>query len=236
MYSYLPEDDAAPIFEAIGFDTVEFVEEDGAQAYLLRTKEDCLVVCRGTEPNEWNDIKADANAVLEVAETVGKVHRGFKREVDDLWPPLEKALAAETRQVWFTGHSLGGAMATICAGRCYLSHIPIEPVEVQTFGSPRVGNKEYVNYAGVRHLRWVNNNDVVTRVPPAWLGYTHTGVQRYFNTYGQMRRLAKWQRVKDRWRGFIAGLKVKRLDHFSDHAIASYVENVAGLIEVPKKR
>ena len=50
-----------------------------------------------------------------IAETAGRVHRGFKREVDDLWPRLEQALVNNTRPLWFAGHSLGGAMATICA-------------------------------------------------------------------------------------------------------------------------
>ena len=81
---------------------------------------DVVIACRGTEPNETNDIKADIDAAKVVAETVGHVHRGFKREVDELWPMIEKSLQAnKTKKVWFCGHSLGGAMATICAGRCF---------------------------------------------------------------------------------------------------------------------
>ncbi len=67
----------------------------------------------------------DLGAVI--GETVGWVHRGFKREVDDLWPRLEQALVNNTRTLWFTGHSLGGAMAAICAGRCTLSYIRSNP-------------------------------------------------------------------------------------------------------------
>ena len=41
---------------------------------------------------------------------------------------IEKSLKAnKTKKVWFCGHSLGGAMATICAGRCFLSEIPSMP-------------------------------------------------------------------------------------------------------------
>ena len=74
-----------------------------------------LPACRGTEPHDWNDVRADLDLGKAVAETVGWVHRGFKREVDDLWPRLEQALVNNTRSLWFTGHSLGGAMAAICA-------------------------------------------------------------------------------------------------------------------------
>ena len=169
MLSYLPDAEAQPVFLDLGFDAVRYIERDGAQAYELMNDVDVVVVCRGTEPNEWNDIKADANALTDLAETVGRVHRGFKREVDDIWPELEETLDDERRNVWFTGHSLGGAMATICAGRCKLSDIAAVPVETVTFGSPRVGTMRYVQNAGITHLRWVNNNDIVTRVPPTWL-------------------------------------------------------------------
>ncbi|MEL6893315.1 MAG: lipase family protein, partial [Actinomycetota bacterium] len=166
MLSYLPDVEAQPVLLSVGFQDVKYIERDGAQAYELGNEHDVVVVCRGTEPNEWNDIKADANAFTDLAETVGRVHRGFKREVDDIWPTLEETLRDETRRVWFAGHSLGGAMAQICAGRCQLSDIAAVPHEVHTFGSPRVGTKRYIQHADVQHIRWVNNNDIVTRVPP----------------------------------------------------------------------
>ena len=226
MLSYLVDAEARPVFESLGFSEVRYIERDGAQAYELGNDVDMVVACRGTEPNEWNDIKADANAWTDLAETVGRVHRGFKREVDDIWPELEETLSDETRDVWFCGHSLGGAMATICAGRCKLSDIAAVPREVVTFGSPRVGTKRYVQHAGIRHVRWVNNNDIVTRVPPTWLQYRHTGERRYMDRNGDLRRLTRQQRAKDRWAGFWGGLKARRFDHFTDHGIALYVENM----------
>ncbi len=226
MLSYLPDDQANPVFHDVGFDEVRYIERDGAQAYELGTERDLVIVCRGTEPNEWNDIKADANALTDLAETVGRVHRGFKREVDDIWPELEESLRDEERNVWFCGHSLGGAMAQICAGRCQLSDIAAVPTEVVTFGSPRVGTKRYIQHAKVRHLRWVNNNDIVTRVPPRWLRYRHTGTRMYLNSTGEFKRYTPAQRGKDRWAGFWAGVKQRKFDHFSDHAIAAYVAHI----------
>ena len=111
-----------------------------------------MIVCRGTEPNDWNDIRADLDLALVIAETAGRVHRGFKREVDDLWPRLEQALVNNTQPLWFTGHSLGGAMATICASRCKLSYIQSNPRALYTFGSPRVGNRRYVELRPIRSV------------------------------------------------------------------------------------
>ena len=154
----------------MGFPEIRYYDRDGAQAYIFGNDDDRVIVCRGTEPNDWNDIKADLDLATVIAETAGRVHRGFKREVDDLWPRLEQALVNNTRPLWFTGHSLGGAMATICAGRCQLSYIQSNPRALYTYGSPRVGNRRYVNYVHIEAYRWVNNNDIVTRVPPCVAG------------------------------------------------------------------
>jgi triacylglycerol lipase len=226
MLSYLHDDEAQPVFREVGFTEVTYIEHDGSQAYELSNEYDMVVVCRGTEPNEWNDIKADANALTDLAETVGRVHRGFKREVDDIWPELEESLRNETRNVWFCGHSLGAAMAQICAGRCQLSDISAVPREVVTFGSPRVGTKAYIQHSSVRHLRWVNNNDIVTRVPPRWLRYRHTGTRMYLDSEGNVKNFNPAQRGRDRWAGFWNGLKQRKFDHFSDHAIAAYTSHI----------
>ena len=229
--AYLAEESAAQIVDDIGLRETLFFDRDGSQAYVFKTDTDCIVACRGTEPHEWNDIKADVDAVTAVAETVGRVHRGFKKEVDDLWPRLEEALIQNDKTLWFTGHSLGGAMATICAGRCYLSHIKSTPSELFTFGSPRVGNKRYVNHVKLTHYRWVNNNDIVTRVPWAWMGYRHTGTQMYLDSSGKLRPMSKAQRAKDRWRGFWMGIKKGKVDHFSDHAMVDYIRYIDAALQ-----
>ena len=229
MIAYLPRAEAEHAAATIGFSATTFVDRDGAQAYLFENDRDRVLACRGTEPNEWNDIKADANALTDLAETVGRVHRGFKREVDDIWPHIEPLLTApDERDLWFTGHSLGGAMAQLAAGRCELAHIPATPDAVFTFGSPRTGDRRYVASHRVPHIRWVNNNDIVATVPPTWLRYHHRGNRIYISSNGTIHdRFAKRDRVKDQWRGFWLALKRRKVDHFSDHAIAAYVAHIA---------
>ncbi len=225
--SYLQPHAVNHYIPRLGLQLEHFADRNGAQAYVFGNESDIIVACRGTEPNDWNDVKADVNALTVLAETVGRVHRGFKQEVDDLWPALEAEIAEDDRTLWFTGHSLGGAMATISAGRCFLAHIPATPQAVYTYGAPRVGTSRYINNVDVDLTRWVNNNDIVPRVPPTWMGYRHTGRRMYINTYGKVRRMTKRQRVKDRWRGFFLGLREGKVDHFSDHSIARYIEHIA---------
>ncbi len=224
--SYLRAENAAATAKTIGFESSEFIDRDGSQAFVFETETDCVVACRGTEPHEWNDIKADIDAVSVAAETIGKVHRGFKKEVDDLWPILEDRLVSNQKTLWFCGHSLGGAMAAICAGRCYLSHIDSMPKGLFTYGSPRVGNMRYVNHVRLEYFRWVNNNDIVTHVPPSWMNYRHTGQEMYINAYGRVREMTGWQRTKDRWRGLVMGIKQGKIDSFADHSIDLYVSAI----------
>src|SRR4030095_15769133 len=189
MIAYNDEAEALRAAQAIGFSEAQLFDNDGAEAYRFRNEHDVVLACRGTEPTQWNDIQADANAVMSVLGTLGNVHSGFNREVDDLWPMLEDLLRDNTQPVWFCGHSLGGAMATICDFRCKTSAIASNPQELHTFGSPRVGCKKYIRHAEVTHYRWVHNNDVVTRVPPVWMGYRHAGNEIYLDRYGKIRKL-----------------------------------------------
>lgn len=224
MISYLSEKEVECIVDQLNFNDVHFHDRDGAQAYSFISDTDHVIACRGTEPNQWNDIKADLNALTVIAETIGRVHRGFKQEVDDLWPLLELALADNSKKLWFTGHSLGGAMAVICAGRCLLSHINSNPRQIYTYGSPRVGNKRYISHVSLDYFRWVNNNDLVTRVPPLWLGYRHCGKEMYLDAHGKLKQLTPLQRGKDRTKGFLKGLRDGEIDYFSDHRIDRYID------------
>lgn len=233
--AYMPPEPALSCVRTIGFSESLYFDHDGAQAYRFRNQHDCVVVCRGTQPNEWNDVKADVNAVTVLAETIGRVHSGFKQEVDNLWPTLERALADNQHPLWFAGHSLGGAMATICARRCKVSQITADPAGLFTFGSPRVGNRVYVNHCHLNHYRWVNNNDIVTRVPPAWWGYCHGGREMYIDCKGRVRDVDGWRRVVDRLRGFLRGLRRFSIDHFSDHSIEQYIDYLHTAVEKERR-
>jgi triacylglycerol lipase len=226
MISYHSEQLVNLYANQLNFDKVIFYEKDGSQAYSFINETDHVIACRGTEPNEWNDLKADIDATAALAETVGRVHRGFKQEVDDIWPVIEESIKNNRKNLWFTGHSLGGAMATICASRCLLSHIYSVPEQIQTFGSPRVGNMTYINHTKVDYMRWVNNNDIVTRVPPVWTGYRHAGTKMYLNSQGKLTTPTVPQLAQDRWKGFISGLRNGTIDYFSDHQISVYVDYI----------
>jgi len=227
--AYYNEKDAKSQAKKLGFTTTEFYEKDGAQAYRFMNKNDLVIACRGTEPTEFNDISADLKALPVMAETISRVHQGFKAEVDELWPAVTEDINRKAnlgKTLWFCGHSLGAAMATIMASRCLHDEELNDPVELYTFGSPRVGWRGYIKSLGVTHHRWKNNNDIVTTVPLWIMGYVHHGTEHYLNAYGNYRKPTGWQLVKDKFRGMWMGIKQGKIDNFGDHSMSEYIKHI----------
>lgn len=126
------------------------------------------------------------------------VHSGFLSAYDSVRGPVlglvDAALAGEDPQTWtvlLTGHSLGGALATLCAFD--LSHRSwgsraCPHLQMYNYGSPRVGNKAFAeayNEQVPNTWRIVNGNDAVTAVPRL-LGYCHVGHAVYLRPDGSI--------------------------------------------------
>ena len=72
-----------------------------------------------------------------------------------------------TYSVWFTGHSLGGALTVLTALDCRLSGI-VNQSQIYTFGQPRIGNGVFANVVDSflpNLYRVVNDVDPVPHVP-----------------------------------------------------------------------
>ena len=219
--AYLPPNIAKHEFNQIGYPHCQFVDNEGAQCYIVWNSKELVLVFRGTEANKWNDIKADINAWF-TPQKVGWCHMGFDKELQKLWYQIEWHIEAqaENKKLYITGHSLGGAMATICASKIEFYQVDF----LCTFGSPRVGNRKFVKNIPVEHHRYVNNNDIVTSVPPAIMTYKHHGKMKYINHYGKIRYMTVWQRLKDQLRGRWAAFKKKvPFDGAYDHSIKYYI-------------
>jgi|TARA_B100000242_G_C42932966_1_gene432672 triacylglycerol lipase len=209
----------------LGFSTVEFYDKKGAQAYRFMNKTDLIIACRGTEPTQWNDISADLKAIPVMAETVSRVHKGFKEEVDELWPMVCEDIDRKVnlkKNLWFCGHSLGAAMATIMASRAKHNDNLNDPIELYTYGSPRVGWSKYCKSLNVEHHRWRNNNDIVTKVPLWIMGYRHHGNLHYITSDCKIGKPG----FKDWCKGMWAGIKAKKFDSIGDHDIQAYHDQI----------
>ncbi|KAH7019590.1 Alpha/Beta hydrolase protein, partial [Ilyonectria destructans] len=110
-----------------------------------------------------------------IVDTTVLVHEGFLRGFDRLVPDLSRRIndlfnnrPPETIET--CGHSLGGALATLCALWCSIRW-PNVPITCLTLGSPRVGNAGFaIAFAGHTNIacyRLVIPSDPVPTVPNA---------------------------------------------------------------------
>jgi len=132
------------------------------------------LVFRGTRPgpHESADLKTvlggwAANLDYRLHDLGGyRVHRGFAREVEAVERSLrELALdhGAERKPLYLTGHSAGGALATLAARRLHERGVPVRGAVV--FSSPRVGDAAFAGTFPVPLVRIERRHDVVPHLP-----------------------------------------------------------------------
>lgn len=102
----------------------------------------------------------------------GNVHFGFDSVYMEVIDRIRQTLAGTdpNKPVYCTGHSLGGAVASLVAADLARDY----NVRVYTFGSPRVGDmtwRKWFNLAVQESVRVVLDNDLVPRLP--FFGYDH---------------------------------------------------------------
>jgi len=218
-----------------GFDQVHLISKEGAQCYILINPEMLVIAFRGTEVKERSDIWADIKIwKTKRGKRKGLVHTGFKDELDKIWPDVLNYMRENTdKKLYMTGHSLGGAMATIAASRVLPAQAnhnaryaaPLE--EIYTFGAPRAGNEDFVQTLKFPHHRLQNNNDVVCRVPSVLLGYRHQCNSIYLNHNGHVKTFGTWQRFCDMVKGRLrAILKGQLFDGVYDHSMDKYCKKL----------
>jgi pimeloyl-ACP methyl ester carboxylesterase len=192
-----------------------------------------FVVFRGTEFDSFKDALADASICLKPWSGAGLVHKGFLKTWNALQSGIEEWLGnVRGARLVVTGHSLGAAMATLMAG--------MHPHAVLvTFGSPRVGNRAFIeSVARCDVRRYVDCSDIVTRLPPPLFGYGHVGEKRYLDRKGRLRASppSRWEVLGDRLMACVTYLfhdawrfwRNAPARSAADHAPVNYVSAVLG--------
>ena len=117
------------------------------------------------------------------------VEKGFYNLYADLKPIIydtlqELASKYSTHNVLSTGHSLGGALATLFAFDNYYYNEEYNVIALMTFGSPRIGNHNFVtkfaNY-NMYSKRITHYYDMVPHVPQNLLHYYHIPNEVWYN-------------------------------------------------------
>ena len=208
-----------PFLDRAGLEET-FFDVDDTECFVVHPHDRkwAALVFRGTDSlKNWIE-NLDA---APIPAPVGKVHEGFSRALDVVWNRVTPLLASFDCPIFYAGHSLGAALATVAASRR-------APRATYTYGSPLVGDRAFADALGTTHLfRFVHHLDVVTTVPPALLGFHHAG---------ELHRIGKAPSLVD---GFLfdALAMFRDPEHLPepllDHAPVNYVRLLAATLAAP---
>jgi hypothetical protein len=108
------------------------------------------------------------------------IHQGFATALEICWPNITEAFraAGAGMPLFVVGHSLGAALAALCAARAG-KELGASVQGIYTFGMPRTGTPDFARtydaLLGERTYRLVYGEDIVPTVPPSELGFAHVG-------------------------------------------------------------
>jgi triacylglycerol lipase len=206
LAAYADPELAAPVFAQGGLSVAGGApitgSRHGGQCYVLANEQVIIVAFRGTQVVKASDLgaldrlQATVQRVLKDLATDarvrltpwpgragGQVHQGFADSLQEMLPELSARIAAlraggPARRLWLTGHSLGGALATLAADL-----LP-EVQGIHVFGSPRVGDATFARQVVFPGWRFRHHCDVIPWVPLEAMGCRHVPHGRYLDRHG----------------------------------------------------
>ena len=157
------------------------------QAFMATNRNTIIISVRGTEGPFSQDLVQDVKSSMiscpEPLAQIGSAHTGFLQAFEYLWEFVHSYCEKHSegpdgkpKSIFVTGHSLGGAVATLLA--CAIStNFKRNPVTLYTYAAPRIGDTVFARHWNfqVPHMRHVYRNDIIPAAPPAFLGYRHFG-------------------------------------------------------------
>ncbi|MGI0483987.1 lipase family protein [Pantanalinema rosaneae CENA516] len=227
-----------PDYQRWNFDRCQFLSRNHTQALITGNDRLLILAFRGTERSALKDWMTNID-VAQIPDFGGNVHRGFTLALYSVLHQIQSTLTRfrdNHQPLFITGHSLGGALATLAT--VILEEMNYSVQATYTFGSPRVGDRSFSQAFDqkfwFRTFRFVNHNDVVTRVAPRQFGrfdYDHVGQCLYFDAAGQLHQadgFQFWQHFKYSVRGSMDDfLNPSGRFGITDHEITAYERNLA---------
>jgi hypothetical protein len=137
-------------------------------------------------------VERPASVAVAVAQSLRAVG-GFSQQVSTLVRRRAAATAGEAAaapiSIEVTGHSVGAALATLYVMENARTDQVSNPA-LCTFASPLVGDSTFAAaFNGLQLTSWriVNEPDIVPKLPPEILGFTHVDAEQRFSSIGKVR-------------------------------------------------
>lgn len=137
---------------------------------------------------------------------LARVHTGFLDSYADIASTIRGSVTILLKRypdsrIVVTGHSLGGAVATLCATDLKFHLGWSTKIELVSFHSPRVGNDQFAGF--ISHIfamdkvdpdvgdymsrRFTNRDDPLCHLPPEWIEFMHASQEVWVNFENQTR-------------------------------------------------
>ena len=159
---------------------------DDIQAFFIADDKRVIISFRGTTTlTHWPLYNFRTQSVDVEGK---KVHSGFWDGLKKMQPYIRRILQeGDEREIYLTGHSLGGALAFLAAFdlTTYLDNRGAK-IHLCTFGQPRCGDQELVETVGRKvkaYLRYENYLDPVPHLPRH---FQQGGKRRWMNAKGEV--------------------------------------------------
>ena len=212
-------------------DEFVFIEnkDTDAQCYVIYNRFTTFIVFRGT--STLTDWKADLNISQENMYDYKhvKIHKGFKKQYWSVKDKIYKCIENNLHiPIVVIGHSLGGALAQICAIDIKMRYTINSDVSVFTIGSPRVGNSSFANLYNKlikNSYRLKNKGDVITYFPMR-SNYCHVHSSICFDN-GDVSNEPITKKVFNRLSRLCGN--VNMFDSIEKHSIKEYKKNLMNI-------
>ena len=164
---------------------------DGWWRLFMHVTGEIVVGFRGTQPSSlknWiEDLKSAEHVAYPFSGCSGcRTAKGFTESYaalrGDILNHLD-ALGGKSHPVTVTGHSLGAAMAGVCAFDLKQQGFTVNPV--YTFGQPRVGDSTFFNafqqsFPSGSYFRVTHYKDIVPHLPFTIMSYHHMSTEVWY--------------------------------------------------------
>jgi len=152
-----------------------------------------VIFFSGTQ-NLMHLLNYDLNFLQKDWPPKGKAHSGFVKRTNKLIDEIEYFIE-ENDDFILSGHSLGGAVAVLCASRITTNGKNV--TGVYTFGAPKIGNEEFREYYIKQNLwgktkNYVTPRDFVKKLPP----FIYKNIGDEIEIYSNEKHLLKSHDIK----------------------------------------
>lgn len=146
---------------------------DNSFGFLAEKENNLYIIFRGTESKNPIEFLADLNAEQHNIDFLGGIHGGFYQIYKNCKDEIHLALSQQAyKTIYIAGHSLGGALASICLKDLYSTWATAQPNRSligYTYASPRVFSPEaagdFRKFENVEFWRIFNTEDLVPMFP-----------------------------------------------------------------------